>query len=39
MSNLEYKWNTIADKLIAENILEENELEVFKADIYCNTSI
>jgi hypothetical protein len=39
MSNLEYKWNTIADKIIAENILEDNELEAFKADIYCNPSI
>jgi hypothetical protein len=39
MSNLEYKWNTIADKIIAENILEDNELEAFKSDIYCEPSI
>lgn len=39
MSNLEYKWNTIADKIIAENILDDKQLEAFKADIYCEPSI
>jgi hypothetical protein len=39
MSNLEYKWNTIADKIIAEDILDSNELASFKADIYCDPTI
>ena len=39
MSNLQYKWNTIAEKIIAENILNENELLEFKNDIYCTPAI
>lgn len=39
MSNLEYKWNTIAQKIIAENILDQDDLEAFQADIYCDPSI
>lgn len=38
-NNLEHKWKTITDKIIALNILEDKELEEFQSNIYCEAKI